>query len=338
MRALLVGCGAVGGRTARQLLSVGLGGADGAVFDDIVLLDPKPGIASDLATTIGIPSRSVPDSADWAVLAPDVVILGGGCGHITMAERALSIGAHVVSVSDSVEDVQGLLGLDARACQAGRTVVIGAGFAPGLTDILVCHAAAEFDEVDEVHVAKVGTAGPSCARQHHRALASDALDWRDGAWVTHRGGSGRELCWFPDPIGGADCYRAALPDALLLHPLIPTAQRITARVSATRRDRLTARLPMMRKPHLEAGPGAIRVEVRGRKNGMAVVAVMGAMDRPSVAAGAVAALAAGAAVSGRLSRCGADGLGALVADPVAFLAELARRGVKAARFEGNQDR
>ena len=27
------------------------------------------------------------------------------------------------------------------------------------------------------------------------------------------GGTGRELCWFPDPIGGRDCYRAALADA-----------------------------------------------------------------------------------------------------------------------------
>src|SRR5436305_1802595 len=120
----------------------------------------------------------------------------------------------------------------------------GAGCSPGLTCVLAAHAAASLDRVDEVHVAKVGTGGPSCAEAHHRALAGEALDWRDGAWVSRRAGSGRELCWFPDPIGGADCYRAALPDALLLAPAFPGAERITARLDAALQhlERLAAQL------------------------------------------------------------------------------------------------
>jgi hypothetical protein len=62
--------------------------------------------------------------------------------------------------------------------------------------------------------------------------------------------------------------------------------------------------------------------------------VLGAMDRPAVAAGAVAAVAALWAVEGRLADVGAAGLASLV-EPVPFLAELARRGVKAAAFEGS---
>src|SRR3546814_6619520 len=75
-------------------------------------------------------------------------------------------------------------------------------------------------------------------------------------------GSGRELCWFPDPIGAEDCYRAELPDAVLLVPHFPLVDRVTARLSATRRDRITAHLPMLRKPHPEGLVGAVRVEVR----------------------------------------------------------------------------
>jgi hypothetical protein len=56
------------------------------------------------------------------------------------------------------------------------------------------------------------------------------------------------------------------------------------------------------------------------------------MDRPAVAAGAVATVAAIWAVQGRLLP-GASGL-ARVTEPVAFLAELGRRGVRAAVFEG----
>jgi hypothetical protein len=239
----------------------------------------------------------------------------------------------VVSVADGVDDVRALLELDELARRHDVSLVIGAGFSPGLTCVLAAHAAASLDRVDEVHVAKVGTGGPSCAEAHHRALAGEALDWRDGAWVSRRAGSGRELCWFPDPIGGADCYRAALPDALLLAPAFPGVERITARLGANRRDRITARLPMLRPPHPEGGPGGARVEVRGRRGTARVVQVLGAMDRPAVAAGTVAAVAAVSAGLRQLRRVGAGGLAELV-DPLPFLNELAQRGVKAAVFEG----
>jgi hypothetical protein len=57
------------------------------------------------------------------------------------------------------------------------------------------------------------------------------------------------------------------------------------------------------------------------------------MDRPGTAAGAVAAVAAVWAATGRLERRGAAGL-ATLADPLPFLTDLARRGVKAAAFVG----
>ncbi|MEO9224686.1 MAG: hypothetical protein ABI276_06835 [Acidimicrobiales bacterium] len=120
---------------------------------------------------------------------------------------------------------------------------------------------------------------------------------------------------------------------MLLVPAFPDVGKVTARLAATRRDRLTGRLPMLRPPHPEAGPGAVRVEARGRRNGTSETVVFGAMDRPAVAAGAVSALAATAAAEGLLRRTGAGGLAEL-AEPLPMLAELARRGVKAAVFDG----
>ncbi|MCB1037982.1 MAG: hypothetical protein KDA94_00385, partial [Acidimicrobiales bacterium] len=138
-------------------------------------------------------------------------------------------------------------------------------------------------------------------------------------------------CWFPDPIGAADCYRAELPDALLLVPAFAGVGRVTARLAATRRDRLTARLPMLRRPHPEGGLGAVRVEVRGRGADGIAVEILGAMDRPGIAGGAVAALAAVELGAGRALHTGAASLASLVeAGP--FLAELHRRGVKVATF------
>lgn len=326
MRALIVGAGAVGARTARQLHS-----AD--AVDDLVLVDVDGRRADAVAVSLGAPARV----ATWhheLLDAADVVVLAHPVGHRSVAEAALERGTGVVSVTDSLTEAKALLHLDAEARERGLTVAIGAGFAPGLSCLLARHAASDLTAVDEIHVAKSGTGGPACARQHHRALAGEAVDWRDGAWLRRPGGSGRELCWFPDPLGGLDCYRAALPDPLLLHGAFPQATRVTARVSATRRDRVTARLPMLRRPHPEATIGAIRVEVRGGRGPAADTRTLGVLDRPAVAAGAVAAVAATWIVEGRMARAGAAGLAEMVPDPLGFLQALAARGVRAAVFEG----
>jgi hypothetical protein len=94
---------------------------------------------------------------------------------------------------------------------------------------------------------------------------------------------------------------------------------------------------MLRRPHPEGAIGALRVEVRGRRGSARDEYVLGAIDRPAVAAGAVAGLSVGWIGDGRLRRYGAGGLAEL-ADPTPFLASLAERGVKAAVFEGMSHR
>jgi len=321
VRALVVGAGAVGARAVRQLV-------ESDDTDEVVVADIDPSrLQGVLRSTDG---KAVAGDADAAA---DVVVLAGPAGtHVELARAHLAAGRHLVSTSDRMDDVRGLLDLDAEAQARRARVVVGAAFSPGYSCVLARHAMAGFDEVTEVHVARSGTGGPACARQHHRALSGHGLDWRDGGWQRRAAGSGRELCWFPDPIGAQDCYRAALPDGLLLVPQIPSVGRVTARLAANRRDRLSGRLPMLRRPHPEGLVGAVRVEVRGRVDGVSTVRVLGALDRPAVAAGATAALAARWAMAGRLP-VGAAGLGALD-EPVAFLATLADVGIKAAVFEG----
>lgn len=321
MRAVVVGAGAVGVRAARQLLFLGQ-------VDSLGIAEPRAARLEAVVTSLGEPARAVAGPA-----GADVVLLTGPRGHLEAAETALDAGASVVSVSDDVDDVRALLALDAEAIERGLHVVVGAGFSPGLSCLLAAHAARSFEAVEEIHVAKVGTGGPACARQHHVALQGPAVEAGPGIWRHHRGSSGRALVWFPDPVCGVDCYRAALPEPIVLAPAFPNAERITARVGANRRDRATAHLPMLRRPHPEGTLGAVRVEVRGRHGEVRSDRVLGAVDRPAVAAGAVAALAARWIVDGRLARTGAAGLASLV-DPGPFLVALADRGVKAAVFEG----
>lgn len=327
MRAAVVGLGAVGARAARQLAST-------PGVTEVLVRDVRRERREEVAASLG----QVVTAEYEAVTSPpeaDVVVLALPPGeHAAAALALVERGTSVVSTSDAVEDVEALLDLGPAAEVRGVHVVVGAAFSPGLTCLLARHAADLLDKVSEVHVARLGTGGPACARQHHRALGGTAIDWRDGGWQRRPAGSGRELCWFPDPVGAADCYRAGLPDALLLVNALGEIDRVTARLAATRRDRLTARLPMLRRPHPEGAVGAVRAEVRGRLDGRYETLVYGAFDRPGVASGAVAAVAAVAATRGELGLTpGASGLAASTRARH-LLSDLAERGVKSAAFTG----
>lgn len=326
MRVSVVGVGATGARAARQL-------ATSDQVDHLVLSDTDPATVRAVQRAIGERVEAV-DTVSAALSADITVLAVPSRDQPELATEAIRAGSDVVTLADGLADVRRLMDLGREASERGRTVLIGAGFSPGLTCILARHAADWFDTVEEIHVAKLGTGGPVCARQHHDALAQRTLDWRGGGWREQPGGSGRELNWFPEPVGGADCYRAALADPLLLHEAFPGADRITSRMAATRRDRLTARLPMLRRPHPEGLIGAVRVEVRGRVDGRYDTHVLGVLDRPAVAAGAVAAVAAIRLGRGHLGlRPGSHGLGA-ISDSTGFLQQLAERGVRAATFGG----
>ena len=268
----------------------------------------------------------VPDGTDLVVVAT------AAGSQAPLALSALRAGVAAVTTTNEITETRDLLAMDQHARRQSVPLVVGAGYMPGLTCLLARVAASEFDSVDEIHVAKVGTGGPACARQHHRALSGLAVDWRDGRWTRRAGGSGRELCWFPDPVAGRDCYRGALPDALLLVPAFPGVDRVTARMAATRRDRLTAPLPMMRQPHREGGVGAVRVELRGWRAGGRHVTVLGSQARPAQGAAVVAASTALHVIEGAVG-AGAGGL-ASIGSPEGLLRAVAATGLRPWRFEG----
>ena len=334
MRVAVVGAGAVGVRVARLLLS-------SRPDATVAVIDQQPGVAAAVARTLGVSATAeeLRSGRPWqsgrglAALDVDLVVLSAPSGvHAELAAEAIAAGLPVVSTVDAIADVRALQALDGDARTAGVPVLIGAGFAPGLTCLLSRAVADRFDRVSEVHVAKVGAGGPACARQHHRALKSAAIDWRDGAWVRRPGGSGRELCWFPAPVDGRDCYRGALGDPLVLVPAFDGVERVTARMWATRRDRLTMHLPMLRRPHPEGLEGAVRVEVRGELDGRHVVEVRGCAAPPAVGAATVAAAAVGAVLAGD-APAGAYGLAELTVAG-ALLASVRALGLRLAAFTG----
>jgi len=334
-RVAVLGAGILGVRITRELLSPRAFGESPNLA--VTTVTRRVDRLNLLRNQFGSQVQMLSDETGTGQLPKDIttVIVARAAGEqYEVAKEQLTLGRDVITTSDDPAEVQRLLELGAVATSVGKTLVVGAAFAPGLSCLLASHASELLDRVDEIHIARHGAGGPACASQRLRALRGTATDWRDGAWVKRPGFSGRELCWFPDPIGARDCYRAALADPLVLVPAFPDVTRVTARLAATRRDRVLAPFPVWLPAPAEGGIGAVRVELRGERDGRREWVVYGVLDRPAVAAAATAAVTALWLGSRRVAP-GATGLAGLGATSE-LLGELAFRGVRAAVFEGSQ--
>ncbi len=320
LRVVVDGCGLTGMGVVRQL-------ASNARVDRIGVAtasEDRRVLASDILGPKVCDAGALDD--------PQVaVICAAPSDHDDRARVWLSRGAHVISVSADVEDLDRLDALGPAAEQAGRAVVVGAGLAPGLTSLLAMHAISWFDEVSEVRISSYGVAGPACARSAQHALHEESEEWRDGEWVARAPGSGRELSWFPDPVAGRDCYAANTGEARLLHQLVPTVSRLSSRMARPEVPRLRRVLPLGQAWSVDP-IGAVRVEVRGARADRSETLIYGLVDRPSVATAAVAVTAAMAVADGQLAP-GARSIAEL--EPVPFLRQLSTLGVRAAVFEGS---
>ena len=121
---------------------------------------------------------------------------------------------------------------------------------------------------------------------------------------------------------------------MLLQRVVPSVQRITARVSATRRDRLTARLPMMSPPHAEGGVGGLRVELRGVRQGARHEEIVGIADRLATVSGAVAAESVMAVMAGTVTP-GVRILGTEGVPNADLLDAVLAHGIALHRYTGN---
>lgn len=309
-RIALVGRGVVGSRIAQR---IPLLLADGVVID----VDTR--------------NRA---RASAAFATVDAVILASPVPHASLAGELIERRIPVISVGDQLDDVVQLMELHDAATDADASLVVGAGMAPGLSGLLARYLADQLASSDEIHIAVHGTAGPACARQHHRALAGNAVGFHDGRWVRRTAGSGRELCWFPEPVGAYDCYRAELSSPLLLRDVFTDVCRMSARVSANRRDRLTARLPMLSEPHEEGGVGALRIEVRGADHGGGrSTLIAGVAELVGTATAATATAFLHAALTGGLPT-GVVRAGDARLDTVGLLRTVERLGVRLQEFTG----
>ena len=120
------------------------------------------------------------------------------------------------------DDVRELLDLDAVAREHGATLVVGAAVSPGPV------RPARPRTSSSGWRRATSSTSPSTAPPGRPAPASTTGRSPGGRsagttaqWIERAAGSGRELCWFPEPVGARDCYRAELADPMLLHRSFP---------------------------------------------------------------------------------------------------------------------
>jgi hypothetical protein len=325
---LLVGAGAVGARCARQLVET-------PGIDRLLICDRDAERAAEVARAMG-PFAAVQQWEPEVDLPPGVDVVACALPaelDVAIARAAMDAGVPWVSAGDVGEGLHAVQGLDPAARAAGVPMVVGAGLAPGLADVLARHAADALESVDEIGISRAGAAGPSSAITARRSLQQRPAEIRDGAYQEYRRRGGHELVWFPDPVSARECQPIAA-GVDLLGAAFPDVARVSVRLSPPDPG---PRFSWPRQTDTEGSWGALRVEVWGRRGVAREPIVYGVIERTATAVGTVLALTA-AGLGGALPdvvrrEAGVHGLSA-VAPPRAFLAELARRGVKAAVFEG----
>jgi hypothetical protein len=324
---LIIGVGAVGDRAGREL-------AETPGIDRILIADRRRERAEGLRRHIGARASVV----EWSPRHPipaevDVIACALPPGDdVPLVLAALDARIPVATSGDEHDGIATLLRLDGEARDRGVTVLAGCGLAPGLSDVLAAHAATLLDSVDEIHVARAGIAGAKSEASLRRVHSDRATEVRGGELTEVRRRTTHELVFFPDPVGAQECEMVGV-GVDLLHDAFPGVDRITVRAVEPP--------PRAKGLFSREDPGgrwgATKVEVWGRLGDVRVPVVYGAAGRTATVGGTVLAVAT-AALAGVLpaldgQRHGVHGLASVVA-PTAFLAELAGRGVTAARFEG----
>ena len=321
-----------------------------------------------LAEELGGPTQAVEvDARDHHKLVESIQghdIAAGSIGpfylyEAPIAKAAIEAGAHYVSICDDHDATLDVFELDDAAKKHGVTVLTGAGWTPGLTNLMAKKGAGLLDEAKEVHVSWAGSYADSdgYAVQLHllHILTGHVPTFKHGALTKIRAGTEPKTVHFPAPIGPVQVRHTGHPEPLTIPRYIPGLEHVTlkggladgilnmltillTRLGLTRTQKGRERLLRLVSPTLplidRIGPrsrplSGTHVEVRGQKNGKPARVVLTSVDRmmnltalPQV----VAALMLG---RGEIRQPGVMSLEAPGGpDPDLFFTSLAALGVK----------
>lgn len=320
-----------------------------------------------LAKRLGPKAKAVyVDAANHAQLvevmrAHDVV--AGAVGpyylfEVPLARAAIEAGVPYVSICDDYDGAQGVLQLDAEAKKRGVTILTGAGWTPGMTNVLVRRGVARLDQAEEAHIAWAASASDSqgIAVLFHmlHILTGRIPSFQNGRTVDLPAGSGTVSIDFGEPMGRVKVYHVGHPEPVTIPHFMPQLKVVTLRggllegylntlgkgvakiglTSTESRRKLMVKLlngsmgVLKKVGAMDKPVSGLHVEVRGTKNGRPASVTYtssGPMADLTALPLAVATLMIGRGQINRPGVLAPEAEGGL--DPKVFLNELGKRGV-----------
>lgn len=305
----------------------------------------------------------VNDHPRLVALMHDHDVVAGAVGpyyrfEVPLAKAAIEAGVPYVSICDDFDAAERVLELDAEAKARGVSIITGAGWTPGLTNILVRKALADLDAAKEAHISWAASASDSqgIAVLYHmlHILTGDVPSYQDGKRRLVPAGSEKRRVDFGPPMGVVEVYHVGHPEPVTLPRFLPQLETVTLRGgllegylntlgiwigrsgltrSEAGRDRLVRILAWSTKLLQRLGAfkppiSGAHVEVRGVRGGRPTKVIYtstGPMADLTALPLSVATLMVG---RGQVKRTGVfapEAEGGL--DPDLFLDELTRRGV-----------
>ena len=367
MRVLLLGAtGVVGRKTAAELLRQ-------PAVETLWLCGRRETELTALAGAFANPERVRPRGFDLAEASlhanlfsdADVVVSCAGPAYETeepAVRAAIEGGAPYVSLCDDSLGLERARAFHGAAFDAGVTVVPGCGLSPGLTTLLIAHAANQLDALEAIDIAlaRSSVEAHGEAATHHllHELSHEAVVVKDHRLIRERAGSAPKLVYFPEPVGWVETFRVGHPEVLTMPDRYPEiasvqfraglAERITmdtarafgatpfARNDTARALFITATKPLRplidRLPPRGAPWSAARVDLHGVRDNQPNTVSLAVVDRLlnfTSAALTQAALRLGTGETRAKGVCSADA----AFEPGSFLQDLTRRGIAVAELE-----
>jgi hypothetical protein len=303
VKVVVLGCGFHGRGIAYQLA--------GSV--DVRVLDRDEARAAHVGDKAGVPWETVEvtdgDALRAALRGADAVVNAVGPYHLTalgVIEAALDLGIHYVDMNDDHEVAEAVLldlSWEERARGAGVTVLLDCGVVPGLSGLLVRHAADQLGAVERVAVRFAWNYSheyPAALEHFLRINSGEGPQLLDGELVRMEPFAGREDAGFGEPI-----YFTGIPDPVAIARFLPDVREATAKGAFYQAEanrlleeliRSGATAPQWPEIPRREVPLVVRVEVEGPAGTL----VYEAFDHSRRASTAFTALAALAVVRGEL--------------------------------------
>lgn len=150
-----------------------------------------------------------------------------------VARACIEAGVDCVSICDDYDGAEAVLRLHDEAARAGRRILTGFGWTPGLTNLAAMCGLRHMDTPEAIDIAWAAgaseTSGEAVLLHMFHALSGRVPSFADGKHVQVKAGSGRLTVPFPEPVGTLKTYHCGHPEPVTLPRYVPGLQRVTLR-------------------------------------------------------------------------------------------------------------